>query len=797
MHPLFESILRASFYGSIVIAVVLVLRLVLKKAPKAAVCLLWALALVRLLCPFTIESSLSLQPSLEPAVQAQAGSINTPSTNPINPTPNVPAIPNDNELPDDVVIQITNDAVTDGNHKVIDYGAIAAWVWLAGVVLMAAYGIISCTQLHRRLRGSIPMDGYQENSAIDTAFILGFLKPIIYLPVGLTEACRSHVLAHERAHIARKDHQFKLLAFIALAIHWFNPLVWIGYVLLCRDMEMACDQKVVKSMDVEARKRYSAALLQCSTGHATTNICPVAFAEVSVKQRIVRVLNYRKSGFWITLAAVIALIFVGVCFLTSPQAPSSPTDDQSVPDWGLSCSIDNLTTASCNFVFTQSGSLTTQTGTGAIVKARLYTGRHYWLEGYGDTGWYKLPTLTDPVPWTTEAYGIASNDTTTFNINWSNLYGELPAGRYRIGKTISGPDGNGGQTTHSCYAEFTISDDTKDDTQLRGSTGSEDKAGWGLSLQAKNLTPSSCRLVFTQAGGLTYQDDSGAILEAELTTDDSFLVQALGSSGWFNLTRISKDLHSKFLYTLPLNDSLEIYVNWEEIYDRLPVGRYRIGVPVCGPGIYGTYFTHYYFAEFEITDSTLADAELLETCRLAIAQFQRQETYHLVTQDTLTPPSGAMTGTEQEYWKDDLDWLIHSTPLNTDMYTYRMEKDGVPYAKTDGRWNQVEATQIEEPAAWLLDLQWNDKSITLVEQDAAMGQRMVVLQVDDPVGIADVGAANFYTLTLYLDRDGKLESAEKAADLSGTSYKSVVSILNDTPESVAPTINDAARNIVG
>ena len=195
----------------------------------------------------------------------------------------------------------------------------SGWVWLLGCLVMLGYGAISFLRLKLRLREAVLAGpGVREGAMVDSPFVLGIFRPVIYLPLGLSERDREMVLSHERAHLKRRDNWVKPLAYILLAAHWFNPLVWISYVLLCRDIESACDERVLKDMGREERRAYSAALLNCSVRPRMISACPLAFGELSVKGRIKSVLNYKKPGFWISLAALAACAVVAVCFLTDP-----------------------------------------------------------------------------------------------------------------------------------------------------------------------------------------------------------------------------------------------------------------------------------------------------------------------------------------------------------------------------------------------------------------------------------------------------------------------------------------------
>lgn len=332
MQTLFENILRTSLYGSIIIACLLLARSLLKKLPKKYLCLLWLLAFLRLVMPFEIPFDLSLQPDMDTLTRQEVTVQPTPQT---LPEP-VPAVPEDAAMPEDVEVSYS-DAFTppesipqglEGYYPpaeeaseplVINWNVVGFSVWAAVAAGLVLYSILSLVRLRKTVREAVRCrDGVWECAGLETAFILGWLRPRVYLPMGLSADTRHHILRHERAHLKRRDHWLKLLGFLALAVHWFNPLVWAAWVLLCRDMELACDEQVVKDMGLSERKDYSAALLRCSTAKEHYLACPVAFGEVSVKARILSVLNYRRPRFWISLAGIVAILFVAVFFMTSP-----------------------------------------------------------------------------------------------------------------------------------------------------------------------------------------------------------------------------------------------------------------------------------------------------------------------------------------------------------------------------------------------------------------------------------------------------------------------------------------------
>ena len=309
MDMAFIKVLNMSISASWLVLVVLALRLILKKSPRWVHVALWALVAVRLICPVSIESMFSLIPStqtvLEEIFYAEAGQQHeAASLEIVEARPKVGSV--------DVELDQTVGAVQTWEVK---------WslLWPAGMALMAIHALVSYWKLKRKVSASLDLgNGVYLCDYIDTPFILGILVPKIYLPSAMEPDSASHVLSHERAHIARKDHWWKPLGFALLTVHWFNPLLWLAYVLLCRDIELACDEKVVRELGLRERKSYSDALLKCSVSRRNIAACPLAFGEVGVKERVKTVLNYKKPAFWLVLVAILALTVTAVCFLTDP-----------------------------------------------------------------------------------------------------------------------------------------------------------------------------------------------------------------------------------------------------------------------------------------------------------------------------------------------------------------------------------------------------------------------------------------------------------------------------------------------
>ncbi len=313
MNALFLSVLNMSITASFLLPAVLILRLLLKKAPRYLHVLLWAKVALRLICPISPESNFSLLP------KTQWVSETTPETEYIQPDIiDTDAIAGQHP---DINVSVETPTVSSPAITVRKLPN-PAHIWLAGILLMTLYTAVSYLRLRRQIGTAIRLrENIYRSENITSPFVLGFFRPIIYLPCCLAEADQEYVIAHEAAHIRRLDHIWKPLGFALLSLHWFNPLMWLAYVLLCRDIEAACDEKVIRQLGHDGRADYSQALLNCSVHRRAIAACPLAFGEVNVRDRVKSVLHYKKPAFWIILAAIVACILTAVCFLTDPATP--------------------------------------------------------------------------------------------------------------------------------------------------------------------------------------------------------------------------------------------------------------------------------------------------------------------------------------------------------------------------------------------------------------------------------------------------------------------------------------------
>lgn len=404
--------------GWLVLAVIAA-RFLLKKAPRWAVCALWGLVALRLLCPFSPESPLSLIPDAQPVSPEAVW----------NTVPAVEMAPDATEAPVSPVLEaVLPDGLPVSPTPAQEIVAAASILWCAGLAGMALYTLVSYRRLSRRVKGAVRIDGnLYQGAAIPTPFVLGVLRPRIYLPNTLSREDMPYVIAHERAHIRRRDPLWKALGFGLLCIYWFQPLLWLGYALFCRDMELACDEKVASALSPSHRANYSQALLNCSAGRRFLAACPVAFGEVGVKERVKRVLSFRRPTLRAVLAAVLICAVIAVCFLTNPVTPEPP----KVTVAQMSITAEDVT---------PTGMTLTYHPDNAFQDVDAVTDSIYWLEKQNASGGWQVVQPNqwiEPVLQPVEAPGqrtihVVVTDNNHRTLDWP-LLGYLDAGQYRVG----------------------------------------------------------------------------------------------------------------------------------------------------------------------------------------------------------------------------------------------------------------------------------------------------------------------------------------------------------------------------
>ncbi len=325
MSDIFLKLLNMSLAASWLIAAVIILRLIARKTPRWIICLLWGLVAIRLVCPFSIESPFGLVSSDEVITK----NILSESHHKLNITTGVKTL-------DVIVNEYLGDTYHEGTTLEYDYGntlmSELGMIWICGVFGLLLYVIIMNLRLRGHLKEAVLLkEKIYLCDYVRSPFIFGFFSPYIYLPSGIDESDIEYVIAHEKAHLQRKDHIWKMAAFLILAIYWFNPLSWAAFILFCRDIELACDEKVIKNMSAAEKKEYSESLLSCSFKKRIAIVYPLAFGEVGVKQRVKSILSYKKPTFAVLFLSFLGFIVIGICFLTNTSQEyqfneSIPTD---------------------------------------------------------------------------------------------------------------------------------------------------------------------------------------------------------------------------------------------------------------------------------------------------------------------------------------------------------------------------------------------------------------------------------------------------------------------------------------
>ena len=324
----FTQIISMSLKGSLVILAVMLVRLMLKRAPKIYSYLLWAVVLFRLLCPISIPAPVSVVPEIpvlsEVQIPAQAGTVQLELNGDWKVTyvESEPVYrPELQATPSETPVQVTPDI----------WGVcllMARYVWLSGVAMMALYSLLVYLRLRLRLRNAIPVrSNIYLSGKIPSPFVLGLIRPKIYLPTFLAQEERGYIIAHEQHHIFRLDPAWKLMGFAALTLHWFNPLVWIAYVFFCKDMEMSCDEAVIRKLGTEVRADYAASLLNLATGRKAVSVMPLAFGEGDTKERVKNMSKWKKPKLWICILAAVLILTAAVILVTDPMASQEPSDD--------------------------------------------------------------------------------------------------------------------------------------------------------------------------------------------------------------------------------------------------------------------------------------------------------------------------------------------------------------------------------------------------------------------------------------------------------------------------------------
>ena len=458
---LLSKLLDINITATVVILLVIAARLLLKRAPKIFSYALWAIVLLRLLVPVSIQSPVAVVPE-QKVFSAASGQ----TYEPVAPKPQVPQLQAPEDEPVTVMPAVPETKPETKQEISVSLEGWFSLAWMLGIGVIAAISLVSYGKLRKKVRISVPLQkGIRVADDIRSPFVMGFIRPVIYLPATLQPSEQRYIIAHEQHHIRRGDHIFKLLGFLALMIHWFNPLVWIAFVLAAKDMEMSCDEAVIRRLGPDVRADYSQSLLSLATGHRVFTGTPLAFGEGDPAGRVRNLARWKKPAIWVSVFCVVLCVVLGICLLTNrgeaEEIPSKPTEVEPTfqepeswegptlgPefDWGLSFLPGNVSPKSVTLVTRYAGS---------NAKEVLTYGEDFSLERQSNDSWVAVEELESYTPQGSDAtFTVVDNCAVLFPI--VDRYGYLPDGRYRVGKMITRNDADGSSAQLMHYFTFSL-----------------------------------------------------------------------------------------------------------------------------------------------------------------------------------------------------------------------------------------------------------------------------------------------------------------------------------------------------
>lgn len=615
MTEIFLKLVNMSLAASWFIAAVLILRFLLRKSPKSVSCFLWCLVGIRLALPFSIESAYSLIPSAEvvpkeilyskePAIDSGLAVVNR-VVNPLLAESFAPK-PGDSVNP----LQIA--------------ATVAAVVWVVGIVLLSGYTLVTYVGLKLRVADAVRLQGnIFQSEKVTSPFVLGLVKPRVYAPYTLHGEELECVIAHEEAHIQRRDHLLKPVGFLALIVYWFNPLVWLAYILLCRDIELACDEKVVRQIGTDKKAVYSRTLLNCSVSHRQIAACPIAFGENGVKYRIKNILNYKKPAFWVTVLSVLACVICAVCFLTSPKKGDVLTENNTeVLQIPPVMTMGDLFSSLMSYYEVKAGSyewhytdrdsdlMVAVSADAPAPQEAVKDQERLLVKQYNkmDSAPYGANFAVEPDRVTLKEYNLADMGNTEAEAISETVYEEVlfwelkPCRIYEV--IAEWEEANLVERGFYGKAHYVFATDTQaedaDADEEQTATVQEPEAvlaiGEKFTEEVNTLSGVSMYMEKYKAteGDVEFLNET----DKELYYGEYYDLQILQDGEWYSLKPRTEFAFHQVAYSLEKAGVWQ--VSWEPFYGALPVGKYRIVKNITDYRAPGDYTEYYLAAEFEL-----------------------------------------------------------------------------------------------------------------------------------------------------------------------------------------------------
>lgn len=816
MRNLFSVILNMSMTGSIVILLVMLARLILKRSPKIFSYALWAVVLFRLLCPVAFNAPVSVLNALEPKVQEASESTSVIYFIPaeVNQNPDFTFVPADNQSGTEPA------PAEESAHTRLDLMTVASYVWLAGTGIMIAYNVIQYVRLRLKLIGAMAYRGnVYRADYIDTPFVMGILSPKIYLPSDIPMNEQKYIIAHERHHISRFDHIIKLLAYSALCIHWFNPLVWAAFILAGKDMEMSCDEAVIREMGSQIRADYSASLLRLATHKKIIAGMPLAFGEGDTKGRVMNMAKWKKPKLWVSLTCLLLCATILVACAVNPKTAGSSADMNSTEVTGEITCADRLN------IREKPDLLSAVVGNyynGAIVT--ILETKDGW--GRTDMGWISMDYVTTIDDTTLDDPAESAPVPNKLNIRKEPDASSAVVGQYSNGTTITileTKDGWGRTDQGWIHMDYVT---TVDGNTVVDTSGFQPAVDSSVIITDTELVQYGTLKMLLPSGFAAINEDDTVVL-----TKDSVAVGGIRHWNYpefqpSDIVELKKEetgvpigcmssssVYGDVVYEIfwdgnpeGLNEQHEFFIDGDVVYDIW------YDQNLISDGIAERFLKAVAINADPVIEAKPGEQAAFAKCRAVLEAIQNGSC-HIVVDQSASGDSASHWSTAN-YYQDNGNWLeiVDVDPesvniVDGEQYSLRMAfmvVNGVRYsnegkwgkAYTDVDWREDNLTFDDSVKPWLASFQWDD-SVAYIDTLTDENGECIMLRVDEKYKDSDEYDPHYF-LYFNFDPDGNFINAQLQVNLFRENELAITeSIVSMDPKTVNAEIQKEYQRAIG
>lgn len=816
MRNLFSVVLNMSMTGSIVILLVMLARLILKRSPKIFSYALWAVVLFRLLCPVAFTAPVSVLNALEPKVQEASESTSVIYFIPavVNQNPDFTFVPAENQSGTEPV------QVEEPEHTRLDLMTVASYVWLAGTGIMIAYSVIQYVRLRLKLIGAMAYRGnVYRADYIDTPFVMGILSPKIYLPSDVPTNERKYIIAHERHHISRFDHIIKLLAYSALCIHWFNPLVWAAFILAGKDMEMSCDEAVIRKMGSQIRADYSASLLRLATHKKIIAGMPLAFGEGDTKGRVMNMAKWKKPKLWVSIVCFVLCGTILVACAVNPKTVASSADMNSTEITGEITCADRLN------IREKPDLLSAVVGNyynGAIVT--ILETKDGW--GRTDMGWISMDYVTTIDDTTLDDSAESAPVPNKLNIRKEPDASSAMVGQYSNGTTITileTKDGWGRTDQGWIHMDYVT---TVDGNTVVDTSGFQPAVDSSVIITDTELVQYGTLKMLLPSGFAAINEDDTVVL-----TKDSVAVGGIRHWNYpefqpSDIVELKKEetgvpigymssssVYGDVVYEIfwdgnpeGLNEQHEFFIDGDVVYDIW------YDQNLISDGIAERFLKAVAINADPVIEAKPGEQAAFAKCRAVLEAIQNGSC-HIVVDQSASGDSASHWSTAN-YYQDNGNWLeiVDVDPesvniVDGEQYSLRMAfmvVNGVRYsnegkwgkAYTDVDWREDNLTFDDSVKPWLASFQWDD-SVAYIDTLTDENGECIMLRVDEKYKDSDEYDPHYF-LYFNFDPDGNFINAQLQVNLFRENELAITeSIVSMDPKTVNAEIQKEYQRAIG